>query len=97
MEGGSFLVLDIPWLVASVGALVAALAFAAGLGVPRIRPIGFRGIILRWGHAAVWFLLSGTFAAVAVGLGSLAGFLGLLALVCYVTFLVALARVRRDC
>jgi len=85
----------VPWPIASIGALAAAIAFAAGLGVPRQRPPGIRGVIIRWAHAAVWFLLSATFAALAFGMGSLAGFLGLLALVCYVTFLMTLFGVRR--
>ena len=84
-----------PWLLASIGALVAAIAFAAGLGVPRQRPAGLRGVVLRWGHMTVWLLLAGTFAAIAADRGGLAGFLGLLALICYIGFLVALFSARR--
>lgn len=83
-----------PWPIAAAGALVAACAFAAGFGVPRDRPPGPRGFILRWGHAAVWLLLAGTFAALAVGQESVAGFLGLLALVSYFSFLGALIAAR---
>ena len=84
-----------PWPLAAIGALVAAAAFAAGLGVPRDRPAGPRGFLLRWGHASVWLLLSGTFAAIALGLENVAGFLGLVALVCYLTFLGTLVSLRR--
>lgn len=84
-----------PWALASLGALAAAVAFAAGFGVPRDRPAGPRGYVLRWGHASVWFLLSGTFSAIALGRESLAGLLGLVALVCYLAFLGALFSVRR--
>ncbi len=84
-----------PWLVLACVALVATLAFAAGLGVPRERPAGVRGRIVRWGHALVWLLLALTFLALSVGQGQLAGPLGLLALIGYIVFLWALAGSRR--
>ena len=85
-----------PWLLLTVAALAAAIAFAAGLGVPRQRPSGIRGGVARWGHATVWFLLAGTFAALAADRGELAGFLGLLALGAYVVFLGGLFSARRE-
>ncbi len=85
-----------PWLLASVAALAAAIAFAAGLGVPRHRPTGLRGVIVRWGHSAVWVLLAGTFAALAISRGELASALGLLALGSYGVFLGTTLSVRRD-
>ena len=87
--------LELPWLIAAGLALVAAIAFGAGLGVPKERPSGVHGFVLRWGHALTWLLLAITFVAVAAGYGSMAGYIGLLALASYVAFIVALSRAKK--
>ena len=85
-----------PWFVATGIASVATVAFATGLGAPRARPSGWRGLVIRWGHAVVWLLLAATFLSLAVGRDQLAGPPGLLALGSYVTFLWVLLGTRRE-
>ena len=83
---------DVAWLVLAGVAAVAAVAFGIGLGVPA-RPLrGARGVLVRWGHAAVWASLAVVFTALAAGppVDGLAPPLGLLALGTYCAFLGAL-------
>ena len=70
-------------------AAAAAVAFAAGLGVPAERPAGPRGTIVRWGHAFTWVMLVGLFLSLGLGspLDALTPLFGLAALAGYLTFL----------
>ncbi len=82
----------LPWGLLAVVSVVLAVVFGTGIGVPRSRPSGVRGAVVRWAHAIVWVLMAAMFLALATGAAgaSLVAPLGLLALATYVTFLVAL-------
>jgi len=71
--------------------------FAAGVGVPRNRPDGIRGVYLRWGHACVWVLLC--LAAVASEpmspVQGVAPILAVAALAVYVVYVATLVAPRR--
>jgi hypothetical protein len=86
----------LPWLIWAGVAAVVALVFGSGLGAPRQRLPGWRGVLLRWGHAAVWLELGALFLALSIGPAgtALAGPLGAIALVTYAAFLVALITLR---
>ena len=82
------------WVILAIGAAVLATVFGAGVGVPRARPAGPAGAIVRWGHALVWVFLSLMFLALAGGAASalFVAPLGLVALATYVRFLATLFR-----
>jgi hypothetical protein len=87
----------VPGLIWAGVAAVVTVVFGAGLAVPKQRPPGWRDVLLRWGHAAVWLELAALFVALSVGAAgtALARQLGAIALVNYAAFLVALITLRR--
>lgn len=78
-----------PLIIALLASVILTIVFAAGVGVPRRRPAGIRGAIMRWGHAVTWVFVCATLAAAAVGdpAEQLVAPLALAALVAYLTFL----------
>jgi hypothetical protein len=80
---------SIVWVALAIGSLALAAAFGRGLGVPKVRPPGTRGAIIRWGHAIVWVLVALMFVALAIGeiASSFVPLLGLTALATYLVFL----------
>jgi len=87
----------VPWLVWTVVAALVAIVFSAGFGVPSQGPPGWRGVLLRWGHAAVWLEMAALFLALSVGPAgpAFAGPLGTIAVATYAAFLMALITLRR--